>query len=178
MAIKIIPLDKKGIIPDTVRKVIIAHYVLAQRDLFPLVLKFIYFFGNRIELRSGERSDVFLEERSYDVHKGVHWLMPVQEIEFMKECDHPNIIRYYGTHVKKDKLWVRFAFCFALFCFFAFELCILRRVQIVMEFCGGGSVSDLVEVMEAPLNEEQIAYICKETLRVSYLNALDVFVEF
>lgn len=35
-----------------------------------------------------------------------------------------------------------------------------------MEYCGGGSVADLMNVTDEPLEEYQIAYICKETLKV------------
>lgn len=35
-----------------------------------------------------------------------------------------------------------------------------------MEYCGGGSVADLMNVTEEPLEEYQIAYICREALKV------------
>lgn len=35
-----------------------------------------------------------------------------------------------------------------------------------MEYCGGGSVADLIHVTEEPLEEYQIAYICREALKV------------
>lgn len=38
--------------------------------------------------------------------------------------------------------------------------------QIVMEYCGGGSVADLMNITEEPLGESQIAYICREALKV------------
>jgi len=38
-----------------------------------------------------------------------------------------------------------------------------------MEYCGGGSVSDLMNVAEEPLEEYQIAYICREALKVSLI---------
>lgn len=40
-------------------------------------------------------------------------------------------------------------------------------MQIVMEYCGGGSVADLIGITEEPLDEPQIAYICREALKVS-----------
>lgn len=38
-----------------------------------------------------------------------------------------------------------------------------------MEYCGGGSVADICEILEHPLTEEQIRYVCKESLKVSML---------
>jgi len=40
--------------------------------------------------------------------------------------------------------------------------------QIVMEYCGGGSVADLIQIMECGLNEDEIAIICKEALQVHF----------
>lgn len=42
-----------------------------------------------------------------------------QEIFMMKDCRHPNIIAYYGSYLRRDKLW------------------------ICMEYCGGGSLQDI-----------------------------------
>ena len=62
----------------------------------------------------------------------------------------------------------------ALFPFFSFFLDGVSNImldfsicwQIVMEYCGGGSVADLMNVTDEPLEEYQIAYICKEALKV------------
>lgn len=35
-----------------------------------------------------------------------------------------------------------------------------------MEYCGGGSVADLMHLSDEPLEEAQIAYICRESLKV------------
>uniref|UniRef100_A0A8D1LTZ1 Mitogen-activated protein kinase kinase kinase kinase 3 n=1 Tax=Sus scrofa TaxID=9823 RepID=A0A8D1LTZ1_PIG len=42
-----------------------------------------------------------------------------QEIIMMKDCKHPNIVAYFGSYLRRDKLW------------------------ICMEFCGGGSLQDI-----------------------------------
>ncbi|XP_018336102.1 mitogen-activated protein kinase kinase kinase kinase 5 isoform X3 [Agrilus planipennis] len=71
-----------------------------------------------------------------------------QEILMMKDCRHPNIIAYYGSYLRRDKLW------------------------ICMEYCGGGSLQDIYHIT-GPLTEQQIAYMCRETLLgLSYLHSM------
>ncbi|XP_030381592.1 mitogen-activated protein kinase kinase kinase kinase 5 [Scaptodrosophila lebanonensis] len=71
-----------------------------------------------------------------------------QEIIMMRDCRHPNIIAYYGSYLRRDKLW------------------------ICMEYCGGGSLQDIYQVT-GPLNEKQIAYMCRETLKgLEYLHSM------
>lgn len=44
----------------------------------------------------------------------------------------------------------------------------LACLQLVMEFCGAGSVTDLIKNTKGnSLKEEWTAYICREILRVS-----------
>ncbi|KAL0281166.1 UNVERIFIED_CONTAM: hypothetical protein PYX00_002232 [Menopon gallinae] len=78
------------------------------------------------------------------------------EINVLKKySNHRNIATYYGAFVKKsppgkdDQLW------------------------LVMEYCGAGSVTDLVKSTKGQsLKEEWIAYICREILRgLSYLHS-------
>ncbi|XP_055867706.1 serine/threonine-protein kinase mig-15-like isoform X3 [Biomphalaria glabrata] len=71
------------------------------------------------------------------------------EINVLKKySNHRNIATYYGAFIKKgptgkdDQLW------------------------LVMEFCGAGSVTDLVKATKGnSLKEEWIAYVCREILR-------------
>ena len=42
-----------------------------------------------------------------------------QEIYMLRDCKHQNIIAYFGSYLRRDKLW------------------------IAMEFCGGGSLQDI-----------------------------------
>ncbi|RZC38645.1 mitogen-activated protein kinase kinase kinase kinase 5, partial [Asbolus verrucosus] len=71
-----------------------------------------------------------------------------QEILMMRDCRHPNIIAYYGSYLRRDKLW------------------------ICMEYCGGGSLQDIYHIT-GPLLEQQIAYMCRETLLgLTYLHLM------
>ena len=72
---------------------------------------------------------------------------------FFQYSHHRNIATYYGAFIKKlpsstgkhDQLW------------------------LVMEFCGSGSVTDLVKSSKGGyIKEEWIAYICREILRVRF----------
>ncbi|XP_040033590.2 mitogen-activated protein kinase kinase kinase kinase 5 isoform X1 [Gasterosteus aculeatus] len=69
-----------------------------------------------------------------------------QEIVIVKGCKHSNIVAYYGSYIRDNKLW------------------------ICMEFCGGGSLQDIYHVT-GTLAEPQIAYICREILQgLDYLH--------
>nr|XP_033812434.1 mitogen-activated protein kinase kinase kinase kinase 1 isoform X2 [Geotrypetes seraphini] len=69
-----------------------------------------------------------------------------QEIQIVKSCTHHNIVAYYGSYIRFNKLW------------------------ICMEFCGGGSLQDIYHVT-GHLSEQQIAYVCRETLQgLAYLH--------
>ncbi|XP_037127912.1 mitogen-activated protein kinase kinase kinase kinase 3-like isoform X6 [Syngnathus acus] len=66
-----------------------------------------------------------------------------QEILMMKDCKHSNIVAYFGSYLRRDKLWIS------------------------MEYCGGGSLQDIYHVT-GPLLESQIAYMSRETLQGLY----------
>ncbi|NXW88104.1 M4K3 kinase, partial [Alopecoenas beccarii] len=76
-------------------------------------------------------------------HGGEDFAVVQQEIIMMKDCKHPNIVAYFGSYLRRDKLW------------------------ICMEFCGGGSLQDIYHVT-GPLSEHQIAYVSRETLQGLY----------
>ncbi len=42
-----------------------------------------------------------------------------QEILMMKDCRHANVVAFFGSYLRRDKLW------------------------ICMEYCGGGSLQDI-----------------------------------
>uniref|UniRef100_A0A8C9YCQ7 Mitogen-activated protein kinase kinase kinase kinase n=1 Tax=Sander lucioperca TaxID=283035 RepID=A0A8C9YCQ7_SANLU len=49
-----------------------------------------------------------------------------QEIIMMKDCKHSNIVAYFGSYLRRDKLWIS------------------------MEYCGGGSLQDIYHVAITP----------------------------
>ena len=107
-----------------------------------------------------------LGEGSYGtVYKGIHKessqavavkMVPVEgdfedlakEIRILRKCESNYITRYYGSYELDDSLW------------------------IVMEYCGGGAVDDLMEITENTLSEGVIQHIVAASLLgLAYLHA-------
>lgn len=63
-----------------------------------------------------------------------------QEIIMMRDCRHPNIIAYFGSYLRRDKLW------------------------ICMEYCGGGSLQDIYQG-----NSPKHHFLSAVTLQTLYL---------
>lgn len=63
-----------------------------------------------------------------------------KEIDILKECKSPYILRYYGCYIKNRDIW------------------------IIIEFCDSGSVLDLMRAIRASFNEYQIASIVQMVL--------------
>uniref|UniRef100_UPI00358F8CE3 mitogen-activated protein kinase kinase kinase kinase 5-like isoform X2 n=1 Tax=Myxine glutinosa TaxID=7769 RepID=UPI00358F8CE3 len=94
-------------------------------------------------MRTGELSAI----KVIKLEQGDDFAIIQQEIIMMKECLHQNIVAYFGSYLRRDKLW------------------------ICMEYCGGGSLQDIYHVT-GPLSETQIAYMCRETLQgLAYLHS-------
>ncbi|EDV29436.1 uncharacterized protein TRIADDRAFT_51772 [Trichoplax adhaerens] len=69
-----------------------------------------------------------------------------QEIQILRGCVHPNIVQYFHSEFRRQQLW------------------------ITMEYCGGGSLQDIYKRTGA-LTEQQIAFVCRESLRgLDYLH--------
>lgn len=70
------------------------------------------------------------------------------EINMLKQCESPYIVGYKGSYLKDSNVW------------------------IAMEFCGAGSVSDVMNICKLTLVENQIACICRQTLKgLKYLHS-------
>lgn len=65
----------------------------------------------------------------------------IKEISIMQQCDSPYVVRYYGSYFKQYDLW------------------------ICMEYCGAGSVSDIMRLRKKTLTEDEIATILSDTLQ-------------
>nr|WBW48470.1 hippo [Eriocheir sinensis] len=71
----------------------------------------------------------------------------IKEISIMQQYDSHHVVKYYGSYFKDSDLW------------------------IVMEYCGAGSVSDIMRLRKKTLTEEQIATVVYDTLRgLEYLH--------
>ncbi|CAK5090001.1 unnamed protein product [Meloidogyne enterolobii] len=64
----------------------------------------------------------------------------IKEITIMQQCDSRHVVKYYGSYFKNSDLW------------------------IVMEYCGAGSVSDIMRLRRKTLDEFEISAILKDTL--------------
>nr|CAA73555.1 Stress-responsive protein kinase (PRKSD) [Suberites domuncula] len=71
----------------------------------------------------------------------------IKEISIMQQCDSQYVVKYYGSYFKNTDLW------------------------IVMEYCGAGSVSDIMRIINRPLREEEIAIVMQYALKgLEYLH--------
>jgi len=64
-----------------------------------------------------------------------------KEINVLKQCRHPNIVAYYGTKIQNDQIW------------------------IIMDYCGVGSVKDIIKISQDTLTEKQAQYVLKGTIK-------------
>lgn len=73
----------------------------------------------------------------------------IKEITIMQQCDSSYVVKYYGSYFENSDLW------------------------IVMEYCGAGSVSDIMRLRRKTLDEREMGAIIRDTLLgLSYLHSL------
>jgi len=63
-----------------------------------------------------------------------------KEIEILKKCNHPHVVSYFGSCSPPSKLW------------------------ILMDYCGLGSLNDVMNSLDRPFKEKEIALICQQSL--------------
>lgn len=90
----------------------------------------------------------------------------IKEISIMQQCDSQYVVRYFGSYFKgarKADQLVRGGDVASL---------AGSDLWIVMEYCGGGSVSDIMRLRKKTLTEDEISTILKDTLMgLEYLHA-------
>ena len=69
--------------------------------------------------QQGNRPEQFAAIKVIKLEPGDDFGIIQQEILMMKDCRHPNIVAYFGSYLRRDKLW------------------------ICMEYCGGSSLQDI-----------------------------------
>ena len=72
-----------------------------------------------------------------------------REIRILRKCNSKYIVNYLGSfrNKKHNEIWIS------------------------MEYCGGGSIQDLIKITRKPLNEIQLCVVVKSTLSaLKYLN--------
>ena len=73
----------------------------------------------------------------------------IKEISHMTGNDSPFVVQFYGSYIRDTALW------------------------IVMEYCAAGSVSDIMNLCDISLVEDQIASVCFQVLQgLSYLHSM------
>ncbi|CAD5234808.1 unnamed protein product [Bursaphelenchus xylophilus] len=73
----------------------------------------------------------------------------IKEITIMQECNSPFVVKYFGSYFKNSDLW------------------------IVMEYCGAGSISDIMRLRRRTLTEDEVCAVLKDTIKgLSYLHSL------
>ncbi|EGD79795.1 STE/STE20/MST protein kinase [Salpingoeca rosetta] len=72
----------------------------------------------------------------------------IKEISIMQQCDSDHVVKYFGSYFKLSDLW------------------------IVMEYCGGGSVADIMRLRRKPMEVEHIQIVVSDVLQgLTYLHS-------
>eukprot|EP01102_Stenamoeba_stenopodia_P001465 TRINITY_DN1126_c0_g1_i1.p1 TRINITY_DN1126_c0_g1~~TRINITY_DN1126_c0_g1_i1.p1 ORF type:complete len:441 (+),score=119.64 TRINITY_DN1126_c0_g1_i1:444-1766(+) len=75
------------------------------------------------------------------------------EITILKACDSPHIVRYFGSLVDEQK----------------------QMLWILMDYCEGGSLRDVLDELDITLTDDQVAAVMTATLKgLAYLNSKNI----
>ena len=83
--------------------------------------------GGNSDPGSGNAVEQFAAIKVIKLEPGDDFGIIQQEILMMKDCRHPNIVAYFGSYLRRDKLW------------------------ICMEYCGGSSLQDIYHSKLTPI---------------------------
>lgn len=106
-------------------------------------------FGNVYFARHVETDEVVaVKKMAYSGKNSLEKLQDIQkEIEFLKQCCHPNCIKFKGCYLKGHTVWLSMEYCL-------------------------GSAADIIEVHKSPLAEAEIAAMIHDTLcALEYIHA-------
>ncbi|XP_063681098.1 serine/threonine-protein kinase TAO1-like [Bolinopsis microptera] len=106
-------------------------------------------FGNVYFARQVDNDDIVaVKKMAYSGKNSQEKLQDIQkEIEFLKQCCHPNCIQFKGCYLKGHTVWLSMEYCL-------------------------GSAADIIEVHKSPLAEPEIAAMIKDTLTaLDYIHA-------
>lgn len=74
-----------------------------------------------------------------------------KEVEILKLCRSQSVVAYYGTCLRHNETW------------------------ILMDYCGMGSIKDMMKLCKETLTEAQVAYVAFETLKgLAYLHGRNI----
>jgi serine/threonine protein kinase len=77
------------------------------------------------------------------------WLPLLKEVNMVTDLQNDGIVNYYGWFFEDGCLW------------------------LIMEFCDGGSLCDIIKTLEKPLTETQLSAVCRAVLRsLAYVHSL------
>jgi serine/threonine protein kinase len=73
------------------------------------------------------------------------------EVEILKKCKSPLVVNYFGTILRDNEVW------------------------ILMDYCGVGSIKDIMQTCKDTLNEQQATYVIQQTLKgLVYLHSQNI----
>ncbi|KAJ3262920.1 Structural maintenance of chromosomes protein 1, partial [Chytriomyces hyalinus] len=92
-------------------------------------------------------TDALAAVKVIKLEPGEHLDDVLREVNFLRDCQHENVVRYIGCFIKRGPVKGQ------------------RHVWIAMEYCGGGSVEWCYKGLKGGLMELEIAVIVRECLK-------------
>ncbi|ORX42008.1 kinase-like protein [Piromyces finnis] len=103
-------------------------------------------YGRKVFKARIEETNEIVAIKVIRVEAGENLKDILNEIKFLRSCEHQNIVSYKGCYMRKGNVKGQ------------------NFIWIVMEYCGGGSVESGYKFLHQHLEEQEIASILKECL--------------